>query len=145
MNALNLRTLVACSTLFCLSLIAAPARAEVVYLDDYSYAAVAYSTSTGEFGYAYNYYSLAEAKREALSTCPADDAEIVGWVQGGFLVLAIGEDNSYGIGWEYGDGASTRAAAATARANCESHDTRVVKMVYVTSGDITPQIISVGE
>jgi hypothetical protein len=142
LSRLNARALVIFSALFVCCLNAAPIKADVVYFDTYRYAAVAYSTSTGEYGYAYDYGTLAGAKRAALTNCSADDAEIVGWVQGGFIVLAIGEDNSYGIGWEYGDGARLRDAAHTAETNCKSHGVRVVKLICLCSGNVAPQIIS---
>ena len=142
LTGLKLKTLVICSTLFAGLFGNAIAQAEVVYFDTYRYAAVAYSTTTGKYGYAYNHGTLAGAKKTALGHCEADDAEIVGWVQGGFLVLAIGDDNSYGVGWEYGDGARIRDAAATAEANCKSYGTQVVKLVYLCSGDIAPRIVT---
>ena len=49
-----------------------------VEIDFNTYAAIAYSPSTGAYGYAYNYWSRYSAEREALRRCAAEDAEIVG-------------------------------------------------------------------
>src|SRR5207248_878023 len=68
---------------------------EVVTLNPDGYAAVAYSAKTGKYGYAYNLGSRGAAEREALSGCKEDDAKIVGWVNDGFLVLVIADDNAY--------------------------------------------------
>ena len=61
------------------------------------HAAIAYSPSTGSYGYAYNHASRCEAERAALSYCTASDSRIVGWVCGGWVSLAIGENNGYGV------------------------------------------------
>jgi hypothetical protein len=143
LNCLNRRSFVACVTLFCLSFTTLPAKAAVIE-QGYGYAAVAYSETTGEYGIAHNYSSLNGAKRAALADCPAADAEIVAWVQRGFIVLAIGEDLSYGTGWEYGDGASSQDALNTAVANCQSYGTRVKTIVQVYSGPKGPQIVNTG-
>jgi len=43
----------------------------------------------------------------------ADDAKIVGWVQGGWLALAVADDNAYGVGYEYGNGSNSAHAETT--------------------------------
>jgi hypothetical protein len=140
MNVASLRRVAVCGLLACLAAFA-PARSHAVEIDFSTYAAVAYSESTGEYGYAWDQPSYGAAKNVALANCEADDAEIVGWVRGGWLVLAIGHDNSYGTAWEYGDGASLRVAATRAHNNCESEGGRVTKLICLCSGDVDPQII----
>src|SRR6476659_9842070 len=95
--------------------IAAPAAKA---FDFSTYAAVAFSQSTGAYGYSWNQPNQCCAERAALSVCGADDAEIVGWVKGGFIALAIGDDNSYGGGWQYGATASSDEAAQRATSKC---------------------------
>ena len=80
----------------------AAARASAVTIDFNNYAAVAFSKSSGEYGYAWNWPTRAMAENEALAKCKADDAKIVGWVRGGWLVLFVGGNHHYGVGWQYG-------------------------------------------
>jgi hypothetical protein len=96
------------------------------------YAAIAYSQSTGAYGYSYAFATLAGAKAEALSHCDADDARIVAWVQNGYVSLALGDTvGAYGWGW-----ASTAAEArARARAECRARTTGAYIAVTVYSGE----------
>ena len=110
------------------------------YIDFSNYAAVAYSPSTGAYGYAWNCDSRGEAEAVALSNCSGGDARIVGWVQGGWLVLAIGENNSYGVGYEYGNGADNAVAGERAMDECTSHGDHVRMVIVLSSGDIDPVI-----
>ena len=52
-------------------------------IDPDSVAAIAYSPSTGEFGYAYNYEDRESAEKAALKNCSPKDARIVCWVKSG--------------------------------------------------------------
>ena len=133
------------ASLFLASCFAVANRANAVVVDPNSYAAVAFSTSTGAYGYAWNYSSRGVAEAQALARCNAADARIVGWVNEGWLVLAVGDNNSYGVGWEYGGGA--RLADATRRAidNCKQHCTKVVKVICLCSGDFDPEIVEIHE
>lgn len=117
------------------------ARADGVVIDPDTYAAVAYSPSTGKYGYGYNCGSRWAAERRALAECQAPDARVVGWVNAGWLVLAIGDDNSYGVAWEYGDGASSLVAKRRAVANCREQGGKVVKVICLCSGDVPPEVI----
>jgi hypothetical protein len=112
-------------------------------IDADTYAAVAFSKSTGKYGYSWNQWSRARAESEALSECKADDAKIVGWVKFGWLVLVVGEGNAYAVGWEYGDGASrkdavNRAAAKLKEQNCE----KMTTLVILCSGNVKPLTIT---
>jgi serine/threonine-protein kinase len=127
---------------FCLltgSLEFAP-RAQADSIDFSTYAAVAFSSSTGSYGYAWNYGTRGEAEQAALSRCTASDGRIVGWVQGGWLVLAIGENNLYGVGWEYGDGATNTVAEQRAINECHSRGDNVRTLICLCSGDIDPAV-----
>ena len=119
------------------------ASASAAEIDFSTYAAVAFSPSTGKYGYAWDQPTRGYAERIALSYCKAEDAKIVGWVQGGWLVLAIGEDNAYGVGWEYGNGAVNTDAFNRARAECHQHGQRVKTYVCLCSGDIDPKVYQV--
>lgn len=114
--------------------------ARAVDIDFSRYAAIAYSPSTGEYGYGWNHYSKGAAERTALSHCKYPDAKIVGWVQGGWVVLAIGADNSYGCDCAYGNGAQLSVAAEKARRECHRQGGRVKTYVHVCSGDYDPQV-----
>ena len=81
---------------------ATPARAD---FGD-TFAAIAYSPSTGHVGYSYNAPSRARAEQAALNECDRDDAEILVWVKNGYAAMAVGDDGSYGYAW-----GSTRATA----------------------------------
>ncbi len=136
----KLATMIVVPSLCVLSYVALAAQAKAVEIYYDSYGAVAYSPSTGAFGYAWDCGSRGMAEQVALSNCPASDARIVGWVQDGWLVLAIGENNSYGVGWEYGDGAYNGDAAQTAIDECLSHGDHVRVIVCLFSGDLDPVI-----
>lgn len=118
------------------------AKADTYKISSDTYAAVAFSKSTGKYGYAWNHPSRAAAEKQALANCKAPDAEIVGWVNFGWLVLAIGSDNSYGTGWEYGDRAFLKTAAMRAITNCRKHQQAIKTIVILCSGDVKPIIIT---
>ncbi len=106
---------------------AAPARA------DYdTYAAIAYSKSTGHYGYGYGYYTLAAAELEALSNCEGDDAQIVVWSCNNWCALAIGDDNAYGWYWA---GTSYEARAGAVLECQKNTSSDHIKVIVVYSGD----------
>lgn len=142
-----MKTLCNALTLSMLSLIglaglAPQAQADVVEISPYSYAAVAFSKETGKYGYAWNHRSRAEAERVALSRCTEKDAKIVAWVNDGFLAVVIAEDNAYGTGYRFGNGASTRGAYDRALEEKKSRTSSPTKVVIVLcSGNVDPQIL----
>lgn len=74
------------------------------------YAAIAYSDSTGRWGYSFDNYTLADASVSAVSRCAAYDCRVKTWVRNGCAALARGY--SGGLGWAYNDSlayARTRA------------------------------------
>ena len=90
----------------------------------YSFAAIAYSPSKGEFGYAYNHRSRSAAEKAALRECDAPDAEIVCWVNKGFCALALGDDKTtWGVGWRYGGGSNNTDAMKAAMEECATRTT----------------------
>jgi hypothetical protein len=73
------------------------------------YAAIAYSESTGQYGYTYGYQDLGAAQCDAVSNANAADAHVVVWVENGWAALAVNNDGGWGYGW------STRSQAAAER------------------------------
>jgi hypothetical protein len=99
-----------------------------------SYAAIAYSPSTGKFAYSYDRRSRKEAEKEALEKCGAPDATIACWVNRGFAALALGKDKScWGSGWKYGDDASNDDAKDMALKDCQKRTTDVYIAVCLSS------------
>ena len=63
------------------------------------YAAIAFSQSTGRYGYSSGWLAEINARREALKNCKAKDAKVILVVGNGYAALAVGEDTSaYGYG-----------------------------------------------
>lgn len=96
------------------------------------YGAIAYSRSTGTYGYSYNHYSQNDAEQDALRYCDADDREVIGWMRNAYGALAVGDDVSeYGWAW-----ATTSAAAQEAAlAYCRERTTNCRIAVTVFSGN----------
>jgi hypothetical protein len=118
--------------------------AEASDIDFSRYAAIAYSPATGNYGYAWNHHSRSSAERAALANCKEGDARIVGWVKGGWLAVAIGKDNAYGMGYEYGNGAANVDAIRRALKGLKdnsSSDGRPTVVICVCSGNIAPRIV----
>lgn len=115
----NIRRLLCASVFACLAVLTSAVWA--IDVSDDSYAAIAFAPSTGNYRYAYNYGSRYSAEQAALRGMTEKDAKIVCWVNRGFCALAIGDDGSYGTGWEYGDDATNTDAMDTALRNCREH------------------------
>ena len=62
------------------------------------FAAIAYSPSTGAYGYGNGYSSKAEAIARAKAECGEPDA-VVKWARNAWLALALSSDGGYGSGW----------------------------------------------
>ena len=83
------------------------------------YGAIAYSPSTGNYGYSYGYCSQAESS--ALGKCGADDAEVEVYVQNGWAALAINDSGAIGWGWSGGSRAAAENSALANAAGCGDH------------------------
>ncbi|MCE9534661.1 MAG: DUF4189 domain-containing protein [Planctomycetes bacterium] len=142
MTTIRYSLVLALLSLIGLNSMAAPAKADVE-IDFDTYAAVAYSPKTGKYGYAWNWRSRAQAERVALANCIEADAKVVGWVKAGWLVLAVSDDNDYGVGYAFGQGASTRDAKIDALNECAKHNKGKnppkIK-VLLCSGNYAPQV-----
>jgi Domain of unknown function (DUF4189) len=60
------------------------------------YGAIAYSQSTGTWGYSRGYQTRTAAERTALAYCPAPDAAVVMWGTNLCIALAVGEGGAWG-------------------------------------------------
>lgn len=81
-----------------------------------NYGAIAYSTSSGNYGYSYDYSSQWEAEQAALDRCNDDDCEILVWFANNCAALAKGRA---GIGYAYGN--SQAEAESLALDKCSDH------------------------
>jgi len=92
------------------------------------YAAIAYSQSSGRWGFGDNYATKEEAIARALSECGYRDAH-TSWCRNEWIALAI-SDRSPG-GWGEGWGKTAEAARREARRQClaRNPDARIVACV----------------
>jgi hypothetical protein len=122
--------------------VAAP---DIVVFRDTTYAAIAYSESTGAWGYAYDNPSrdIAEilAKRRCRERDPlATDALPVGFVRNGWVALALGENGAWGAGYSHGDGATNTAAKKMALDECLKRSKTARLVICVCSLDRRPEL-----
>jgi hypothetical protein len=116
---------------------------EVIVFNGDTYAAIAYSKSTGNYGYAYNHGSRAAAEASALKYCKADDAFIVCWVNNGFCALALGDDReAYGYGYSFGDGATNTSAKNRALLEARRRTTNAHLVLCVCSENVKPEVFN---
>lgn len=97
-----------------------------------TFAAIAYSDSTGRYGYSYGYSSRFDAENRALSECGTDDARVVIWGRNAYVALAVGDNGAIGYAW----GSSESIARNIARQKCRDYGGQNVRIaVSVYSGD----------
>ena len=75
--------------------------------------ALAYSSATGSYGFAYDYSTKAEAINHAVGKCAARDCHAVVWFHNGCGAFARGPH-----AWGWGIGDNRHAAEETALAEC---------------------------
>lgn len=101
------------------------------------YAAIAYSQSTGRYGYAYGSDTRADAEERARHECDESDARVVTWARNQWVALATSSWNS-----AYGYTSKPTAAEAqeVALDNCSEHGGggRVVVLVYANHKNLKP-------
>lgn len=110
-----------------LAIVCALGSAQPVLAAD-SYAAIAFSPSTGQWGYGNGYSTRAAALQRARNECGASDARTF-WTKNAWIALAVSDQDPGGYGWAW---ASTAAQArAKARNEClkRNPDARVVVTV----------------
>lgn len=95
-----------------------------------SYAAIAYSEDTGQWGYSYGLGCRAEAENDALSRCGGDDARIVVWCENACAALAVGDNGAYGYAW----GSCRAEAERRAVRECRKHGCNPHIACWVSSG-----------
>jgi WD40 repeat protein len=119
----------------CLCAVTASADDGSIKIRKGSYAAVAYSPSTGKYHYAHNHNTRKGAEDAAKAGLGTDDAKNVGWVNEGFFALALGDDKTaYGTGYRFGAGANNIDAAKDALKNCNDR-TKNARIVVCLSSD----------
>jgi len=90
------------------------------------YAVIAYSPTTGRYGYTYNYGYLGDAEVDAIARCDAPDAVVVAWSRNEWCALAVSDDGSYG----YSSGWSQAEAEANALSYCTGSNAHILAIVY---------------
>src|SRR5437016_1468180 len=127
-----MRKLVIAVALICF--ISGFAKADTIAIDSNSFAAIAYSRSTGKYAYGYNYRSRKAAEKAALEKCNEPDAFIANWVNFGFAALALGNDKTcLGIGYVYGNGCRVIDAKTAALEDCRKCTTGPYIAVVLSS------------
>jgi serine/threonine-protein kinase len=66
---------------------------------DASFGAIAYSPSTGSYGYTFGRNCAADAEIGALQNCNGRDRRVVAWVSNGYAALAVNDKGGYGAAW----------------------------------------------
>jgi len=64
-----------------------------------NYGAIAFSTSTGAWGWSNDYSSVSEAQNAAMNSCGKPDCQAVVWFKNNCGALAVGKGNCWGTGW----------------------------------------------
>jgi len=96
------------------------------------YAAIAYSASTGKYGFSHGYSSRGCAEQAALGQCTVEDAHILVWARGNWCALALGDEvGEYGWAWA----GTAERAKQRALEECRKHTTNCYIAVCVFSGD----------
>ena len=80
-----------------------------------SFGAIAYSVSSGSWGYSENYGSRAEAQTRAMRECRTSDCEVAAWFYNSCGALAADEKNG---SWGAAQGSNVAKAQAGAQARC---------------------------
>jgi hypothetical protein len=80
------------------------------------YGAIAYSSSTGRYGYSYDGGSRSEAEDYARSKCGRGDCAIKVWFKNACGALAVGRRGGAGWGWS----SSRESAESVALNECQS-------------------------
>jgi serine/threonine-protein kinase len=97
---------------------------------DDKYAAIAYSPTTGKWGYGCNYSTKAEAIDRAKSECGEDDVR-TNWCKNAWISLAISKKAKGGWGSAWGE--TRREAEAAARKECRDRNPDAHTLVTVSA------------
>jgi len=83
-----------------------------------SLGAVAYAPSSGRLYFAYNHNSRWAAEQDALRRSYEHDAQLIAWVDTGYVAVAVADNRAWGFGVSYGSWASRSAAIDRAMHEC---------------------------
>ena len=75
-----------------------------------NYGAIAYSSSTGRYGYSHDFGSRAEAENYAVSQCGMSDCAVKVWFRNACGALAVGQRGGMGWGWSGSRGGAENIA-----------------------------------
>lgn len=70
---------------------------------DDNYGAIAYSKSTGNYGYSHDYSSRSQAEQAALGECKSGDCQIKCWFKNSCGALAKAGNGALGYSWAASD------------------------------------------
>jgi hypothetical protein len=93
-----------------------------------SYAAIAFSPSTGRWGYGNGYATQAEATARAIRECGQSDAK-TNWCRNAWIALALSNESPGGWGSAWGVTAEAARSAATRECLARNPDAHVVVCV----------------
>lgn len=80
------------------------------------FGAIAFSTSSGQAGWSFDYDTRAIAESRALANCGAG-CKVVTWFKNSCGALAVGRNNGYGATWADSRAAAEKAAMGICRSN----------------------------
>jgi serine/threonine-protein kinase len=91
-----------------------------------NYGAIAYSPSTGAYGWSYDHVSQASAVSAALAECSqrAGDCQVPLWFRNACGALAVGSGGGFGTGWGTSRGIAERYALRVCRQHAGSCSVR---------------------
>lgn len=100
------------------------------FADD-RFGAIAYSKSSGRYGYGFGKTSRSDAENAALQECGSSDAFIAVWAKNRWIALAAGYGTTYGYGWS---GESEADAQSRSLSACSEHGSGCHVLVSVYAG-----------
>jgi serine/threonine-protein kinase len=106
------------------------ATAVPVQAGDDTFAAIAYSPSTGLYGFGNGYSTKDEALEKALQECGGKDA-LTKWCRNAWIALAVSKQTPGGYGWAWGETAGEARRAA--EENCREHNPDAQLMLCISS------------
>lgn len=93
------------------------------------YAAIAFSQSTGKYGYTWGYKTRTAAEQAAVARVSAYDARPVVWVHNGYCALALGDVRG-AAGWGWGPSPEVARRIALEKAATRTPGAHVVVTVF---------------
>src|SRR4051812_19856731 len=103
---------------------------ELLRAGEDTYAAIAFSPSTGLYGFGKGFATKDEAVEHALQECGGKDA-LTKWCRNAWIALAVSKETPGGYGWAWGETAS--AARSAAEENCRERNPDAQLMLCISS------------